>query len=85
MVRTAGFEPALSYEKKILSLQRLPVPPRPHINLPSRLQEELGVGNEQADCKALPSIPSRQREGKDYSAVTSVRLSRSRISLPGLK
>lgn len=30
MVRTAGIEPALPYGKQILSLQRLPVSPRPH-------------------------------------------------------
>src|SRR4051812_41474724 len=30
LVRTAGFEPARPYGQKILSLQRLPVPPRPH-------------------------------------------------------
>ena len=29
MVRTAGLEPALSQEKQILSLLRLPVSPRP--------------------------------------------------------
>ena len=56
LVRTAGFEPARPYGQKILSLQRLPVPPRP-----------------QAACSA------------DYSAVTSLRFNRSRISLPGLK
>ena len=29
MVRTAGLEPARPFGQKILSLQRLPVPPRP--------------------------------------------------------
>jgi hypothetical protein len=56
MVRTAGFEPACPYGPKILSLLRLPVPPRPR-----------------SGCSA------------NYSAVTSLKLSRSRISLPGLK
>lgn len=30
MVLSAGIEPALGYPKQILSLQRLPIPPREH-------------------------------------------------------
>lgn len=39
MVRTAGIEPALPYEKQILSLLRLPISPRPH-TIPVRFSPE---------------------------------------------
>ena len=32
MVLAAGIEPALDYSKQILSLARLPIPPREHWN-----------------------------------------------------
>ena len=61
MVRTAGFEPALPYGKRILSPQRLPF----------RHVRSSGHGDGSAS--------------RGYSAVTSLRFKRSRISLPGLK
>lgn len=33
MVRTGGLEPPRGYPRQILSLLRLPIPPRPHLSL----------------------------------------------------
>ena len=63
LVRTVGVEPTLSYEKRILSPQRLPFR---HVRLSS-------------------SRPATVVDFAGYSAVTSPKFSRSRISLPGLK
>jgi hypothetical protein len=68
LVRTAGLEPARPIGQKILSLQRLPVPPRPH----------------GPDCPAHLSTGQAALVNHN-SAATSLRFSRSRISLPGLK
>lgn len=78
VVRTAGFEPTLPEGKQILSLQRLPVSPRPHdfaVCLPRLVQ-----ARRKRSAEAPIELWIRKQE-----LATAQTLSRSRISLPGLK
>jgi hypothetical protein len=59
LVRTAGLEPASPYGQKILSLQRLPVPPRPHgaYVLPDRRERNYSAASPFKFSRSRISLP----------------------------